>query len=69
MILGNANAGIPDTKPFERTTLTFAVRTARGYRLLLTRLQPVSASVYNESTTLHVLNRQLPIAVLSTIKP
>ena len=69
MILGNANTSIPDTKPFEQTTLTFAVRTARGYRLLLTRLQPVSASVYNESTTLHVLNRQLPIVVLSTTMP
>ena len=69
MILGNANTGIPDTNPFEQTTLTFAVRAARGYRLILTRLQPVSASVYSESTTLHVQNRQLPVAVLSTIKP
>jgi hypothetical protein len=31
MILGNANANTPDTKPFEQTMLPFAVRTARGY--------------------------------------
>jgi hypothetical protein len=67
MILGNANTGIPDTKPFEQTTLTFAVRAARGYRLILTRLQPDSASDYSESTTLHIQTRQLPVAVLSTI--
>ena len=69
MILGNANTRIPDSQPFEQTTLTFAVRAPRGYRLILTRFHPVRASVYSASTTLQVQNRQLPIAVLSTIKP
>jgi hypothetical protein len=69
MILGNANTGIPDTKPFEQTMLTFAVRAGRGYRLILTCWQPARASDYSESTTLHAQNRQLPVAVLSTLKP
>jgi hypothetical protein len=68
MILGNANTSIPDTKPFEQTTLTFAVRAARGYRLILTCWQPARASVYSASTTLFVHNRQLSSAILSTIK-
>ena len=44
MILENANNCISDTKPFEQTMLTFAVRAGRGYRLILTCLQPARAS-------------------------